>query len=35
MVRVADDGRLFALKISEWLLLLGGVGLCGLIVLLL
>jgi hypothetical protein len=27
---VIDDGRLFALKLSDWLVLLGGTALCGL-----
>ena len=31
---VVSEGRLFALKASEWSMLLGGVALCGLLTLL-
>jgi hypothetical protein len=34
MAYVVSDGRLFALKPSEWSILLVGVALCGLIALL-
>ena len=34
MAYVVSDGRLFALKLSEWSMLLIGVALCGLMALL-
>jgi hypothetical protein len=32
LVYVMSDGRLFALKPSEWAMLLAGVAICGLLV---